>query len=93
MSNNNFLLTDCIVYCRHPNLIKLQRVFLTTDRKVWLLLDFAEHDLWHIIKFHRAAKQKKQPVLVPKVSDCSAVCTFWKLIKKIQNQFTIYREW
>uniref|UniRef100_A0A183EZN9 Protein kinase domain-containing protein n=1 Tax=Gongylonema pulchrum TaxID=637853 RepID=A0A183EZN9_9BILA len=47
-------------------LIKLQRVFLTTDRKVWLLFDYAEHDLWHIIKFHRAAKQKKQPVLVPK---------------------------
>ncbi|MCP9264908.1 Gastrulation defective protein 1 [Dirofilaria immitis] len=52
---------------KHPNLIKLQRVFLTTDRKVWLLFDYAEHDLWHIIKFHRAAKQKKQPVLVPKV--------------------------
>lgn len=51
---------------KHPNLIKLQRVFLTTDRKVWLLFDYAEHDLWHIIKFHRAAKQKKQPVLVPK---------------------------
>ncbi|VDM47265.1 unnamed protein product [Toxocara canis] len=51
---------------KHPNLIKLQRVFLTSERKVWLLFDYAEHDLWHIIKFHRAAKQKKQPVLVPK---------------------------
>uniref|UniRef100_A0A1I7Y2S8 Protein kinase domain-containing protein n=1 Tax=Steinernema glaseri TaxID=37863 RepID=A0A1I7Y2S8_9BILA len=52
---------------RHPNLIRLQRIFLTPgDRKVWLLLDFAEHDLWHIIKFHRNAKAKKQAVIVPK---------------------------
>lgn len=51
---------------KHPNLIKLQRVFLTSERKVWLMFEYAEHDLWHIIKFHRAAKQKKQPVLVPK---------------------------
>lgn len=31
----------------HPNVICLQGVFLShSDRKVWLLLDFAEHDLW-----------------------------------------------
>ena len=41
----------------HPNVITLQRVFLNhADRKVWLLFDFSEHDLWHIIKFHRANK-------------------------------------
>ncbi|CAJ0582754.1 unnamed protein product, partial [Mesorhabditis spiculigera] len=51
---------------KHSNLINLQRVFLTNEKKVWLLLDYAEHDLWHIIKFHRNAKLKKQPVLVPK---------------------------
>ncbi|CAJ0925181.1 unnamed protein product, partial [Mesorhabditis belari] len=38
---------------KHPNLIRLQRVFLTNEKKVWLLLDYAEHDLWHIIKYHR----------------------------------------
>jgi cyclin-dependent kinase 8/11 len=32
---------------KHPNVISLQRVFLShQDRKVWLLFDFAEHDLW-----------------------------------------------
>jgi len=42
----------------HPNVISLQRVFLNhADRKVWLLFDYAEHDLWHIIKYHRANKQ------------------------------------
>ena len=41
-------------------------MFLTPDRRVWLLVDYAEHDLWHIIKFHRAAKQKQQRVIVPK---------------------------
>ena len=32
---------------KHTNVISLQRVFLSqADRKVWLLFDFAEHDLW-----------------------------------------------
>ncbi|ESO87234.1 hypothetical protein LOTGIDRAFT_210630 [Lottia gigantea] len=48
---------------KHPNVIILQKVFLShTDRKVWLLFDYAEHDLWHIIKFHRSAKANKKPV-------------------------------
>uniref|UniRef100_A0AC35TQH8 Protein kinase domain-containing protein n=1 Tax=Rhabditophanes sp. KR3021 TaxID=114890 RepID=A0AC35TQH8_9BILA len=47
---------------RHVNLIKLQRVFLTAERKVWLLFDYAEHDLWHIIKYNRSMKSKKQRV-------------------------------
>lgn len=52
---------------KHSNVINLIRVFLShVDRKVWLLFDFAEHDLWHIIKFHRAAKAAKKPVVVPK---------------------------
>ena len=38
-------------------MIFISQVFLShTDRKVWLLVDYSEHDLWHIIKFHRAAK-------------------------------------
>ena len=41
----------------HPNVITLRRVFLSHfERKVWLLFDYAEHDLWHIIKYHRTAK-------------------------------------
>lgn len=32
---------------KHPNVISLQKVFLShADRKVWLLFDYAEHDLW-----------------------------------------------
>lgn len=32
---------------KHINVITLIRVFLShNDRKVWLLFDFAEHDLW-----------------------------------------------
>uniref|UniRef100_A0A915JLF4 Cyclin-dependent kinase 8 n=1 Tax=Romanomermis culicivorax TaxID=13658 RepID=A0A915JLF4_ROMCU len=53
---------------KHPNVISLQGVFLShADRKVWLLFDYAEHDLWHIIKYHRSAKATKKPVMVPKV--------------------------
>ncbi|KAF6037916.1 Cdk8 [Bugula neritina] len=52
---------------KHPNVIRLIKVFLShVDRKVWLLMNFSEHDLWHIIKFHRTAKQNKQMVDVPK---------------------------
>ncbi|CAI8003526.1 Cyclin-dependent kinase 8 [Geodia barretti] len=53
---------------KHPNVITLQKVYLShSDRKVWLLFDYAEHDLWHIIKFHRAIKGGKKPqVQVPK---------------------------
>merc|ERR1712029_16332 len=52
---------------KHPNVINLQRVFLShSDRKVWLLVDYSEHDLWHIIKYHRAAKANKKPLLVHK---------------------------
>ncbi|CAH8561383.1 unnamed protein product [Schistosoma turkestanicum] len=50
---------------KHPNVITLQRVFLNhTTRRVWLLFDFAEHDLWHIIKFHRTTKANKSTVQV-----------------------------
>lgn len=32
---------------KHVNVINLQRVFLShADRRVWLLFDYAEHDLW-----------------------------------------------
>jgi hypothetical protein len=35
---------------KHVNVINLQRVFLShADRKVWLLFDYAEHDLWVFI--------------------------------------------
>nr|XP_013211902.2 cyclin-dependent kinase 8-like [Ictidomys tridecemlineatus] len=51
---------------KHANVISLQKVFLShADRKVWLLFDYAEHDLWHIIKFHRASKANKKPVQLP----------------------------
>jgi len=32
---------------KHVNVISLQKVYLShADRKVWLLFDYAEHDLW-----------------------------------------------
>ncbi|XP_064404058.1 cyclin-dependent kinase 8-like [Halichondria panicea] len=46
---------------KHPNVITLEKVFLShADKKVWLLVGYAEHDLWHIIKFHRAIKSGKK---------------------------------
>ena len=44
------LLSICLQLLRelkHANIISMPRVFLShVDRKVWLLLDYAEHDLW-----------------------------------------------
>ncbi|EDV19950.1 uncharacterized protein TRIADDRAFT_32711 [Trichoplax adhaerens] len=52
----------------HTHVISLQGVFLThASRKVWLLLDFAEHDLWHIIKFHRPKGGKKSVPIDTKI--------------------------
>ncbi|BFZ25398.1 hypothetical protein BsWGS_28436 [Bradybaena similaris] len=52
---------------KHPNVISLLKVFLShQDRKVWLLFDFSEHDLWHIIKYHRSAKANKKQINTPK---------------------------
>ncbi|GAU98049.1 hypothetical protein RvY_09249 [Ramazzottius varieornatus] len=52
---------------KHRNVINLQKVFLSSvDRRVWLLLDYAEYDLWHIIKHHRTAKGSRKAVETPK---------------------------
>ena len=46
MTNSNFPF-QLLRELKHPNVISLQKVFLShTDRKVWLLFDYAEHDLW-----------------------------------------------
>lgn len=63
MSNSAIREIALLRELHHINLIHLQRVFLShEDRRVSLLFDFAEHDLWHIIKYHRAAKAAKKTV-------------------------------
>ncbi|CAF3971954.1 unnamed protein product, partial [Rotaria sordida] len=63
MSNSAIREIALLRELNHINLINLQRVFLShEDRRVSLLFDFAEHDLWHIIKYHRAAKASKKTV-------------------------------
>ena len=40
-------ITQLLRELKHPNVITLQKVYLShSDRKVWLLFDYAEHDLW-----------------------------------------------
>uniref|UniRef100_A0A672ZMU7 Cyclin-dependent kinase 8 n=1 Tax=Sphaeramia orbicularis TaxID=375764 RepID=A0A672ZMU7_9TELE len=67
ISMSAFCLLQLLRELKHPNVISLQKVFLShADRKVWLLFDYAEHDLWHIIKFHRASKANKKPLQLPR---------------------------
>jgi len=77
---------------RHVNVINLQRVFLSTDRKVWLLFDFAEHDLWHIIKFHRAQKAKKNNFIVPRVLVKSLLYQILDGIHYLHTNWVLHRD-
>ncbi|KAM6915485.1 cyclin-dependent kinase 19 [Xenentodon cancila] len=49
---------------KHPNVIALQKVFLShSDRKVWLLFDYAEHDLWVNKDWEDIRKMPEYPTL------------------------------
>jgi len=62
---------------QHPNVISLQGVFLShLDRKVWLLFDFAEHDLWVKIADMGFARLFNSP-LKPLADLDPVVVTFW----------------
>uniref|UniRef100_A0A1I7S0B3 Cyclin-dependent kinase 8 n=1 Tax=Bursaphelenchus xylophilus TaxID=6326 RepID=A0A1I7S0B3_BURXY len=76
----------------HPNLIKLQRVYLTPERKVWLLFDYAEHDLWHIIKTHRSSKTNKKQIIVAKSMVKSLMYQILDGIHYLHSNWILHRD-
>ena len=78
---------------KHPSVINLQRVFLShSDMKVWLLVDYSEHDLWHIIKYNRTAKAMKKPVLVHKGMVKSLLYQILDGIHYLHNNWVLHRD-
>jgi len=78
---------------KHPNVINLQRVFLShQDRKVWLLFDYSEHDLWHIIKYHRAAKANKKTFNVVKGMVKSLLYQILDGIHYLHSNWVLHRD-
>ncbi|MEN2500002.1 MAG: cyclin-dependent protein serine/threonine kinase 19, partial [Marteilia pararefringens] len=50
----------------HPNIIKLHSVYLNyEEKKVWIVLEYAEYDLWHMIRFQKEALKDKQVIQLP----------------------------
>ncbi|XP_003743179.1 cyclin-dependent kinase 8 [Galendromus occidentalis] len=78
---------------KHTNVINLQRVFLShADRKVYLLFDFAEHDLWHIIKYHRTAKANKKTVVTPRSMVKSLLYQILNGIHYLHSNWVLHRD-
>lgn len=75
---------------KHPNVIALQKVFLShSDRKVWLLFDYAEHDLWVSLPGHSQHKRSSssQPTQRSPFTFIETVFYFWS-----RNIFPLGRE-
>ena len=86
-------LTQLLRELNHVNVIRLQRVFLShADRRVWLMFPYAEHDLWHIIKYHRACKANKKSVVVSKVMVKSLLYQILDGIHYLHGNFVLHRD-
>uniref|UniRef100_A0AC35FMZ2 Protein kinase domain-containing protein n=1 Tax=Panagrolaimus sp. PS1159 TaxID=55785 RepID=A0AC35FMZ2_9BILA len=76
---------------KHENLIQLNRVF-TDQRKVWLLFDYCEHDLWHIIKYHRSQRAKKEKFSIPQGMVKSLMYQMLDGILYLHNNWILHRD-
>ena len=56
------------------------------------MFPYAEHDLWHIIKHHRACKANKKSVVVSKVMVKSLLYQILDGIRYLHGNFVLHRD-
>ncbi|KAL1462961.1 hypothetical protein WDU94_014758 [Cyamophila willieti] len=85
--------TSLLRELKHPNVINLLGVILChTDRKVLLLLDYAEYDLCQMIKFHKTSKKDKKPVKMAKGTIKSILYQILEGIQYIHSSGVLHRD-
>lgn len=78
---------------KHPNIIRLIGAFFDhSEKKVWLQLEYAEYDVWNIIKLNRLAKNKVLPLELPKAFIKSIMYQILDGMQYLHSNWVLHRD-